>query len=90
MFGVHVNFEDVCGVCQFVDLEDSSPAFLGTVSFEFSDGFVFFLSLGQLPQTVGLQMLVDSLIGLFFGFGFDLAGVQNELIFHDNGHVSYS
>lgn len=35
-------------------------------------------------------MLADTLFSLLAGFGLDLAWVQDELILHDNSHVSNS
>jgi hypothetical protein len=29
----------------------------------------------------------ESFLILFFDFGFDFAGIDNKLVFHDNGHV---
>ena len=35
-------------------------------------------------------MFADSFLSLLLGFCLDLAGVYNELILHDDGHVSHS
>jgi hypothetical protein len=40
-------------------------------------------------QAVGLQVFVDPFFRLSFGLCFDFAGVEYELVLHDDGHVAH-
>jgi hypothetical protein len=70
--------------------EDCPAALFGAVPLELADGLVLLLLFSEFASRVLLQVLVDTLLGLLAGLRLYLAGVDDELILHDDGHVADS
>lgn len=62
-------------IYQFADTKHCTTTLFGTVSLKFTNSLILLLCFGQLMQTVGLQMSINSLLSLLLGLGFYFARI---------------